>query len=348
MVTHGSVTDAELARHGRERSEVIDLSSNLHPDGPDPAVLAAFRTADISHYPEPGAGPLRSLLAAHHHLDPSQVLVTAGATAAIHLVIRELLAPGDTCAIFPPTFGEYRAAAQLAGVSVVEHRTEQPLFGLPTLVSPSALGVLCNPNNPTGAYLDRPQVEELAAQLGGPLVLDVAYDAFVDQPWDADALVRDGAAVLVVHSMTKLHAIPGLRLGYITGREELIARLEAAQHSWAVGAPAVAAVAAGVEALRQDRVRRDGLVELREGRERLRRLFEAHGVLVAPSHANFVLACVGDASAFRARLLEESGVVVRDASSFELPSWIRIAVPSPIRMPRVAACLELLLDGWRS
>ncbi|MDA0352720.1 MAG: histidinol-phosphate transaminase [Chloroflexi bacterium] len=339
-VVHGSVTDAELAHLGRARSELLDLSSNLHPDGPDPAVLAAFRAADVTHYPEPGAEPLRSLLAAHHRLEPEQLLVTAGATAAIHLALRALLRPGDACALFPPTFGEYEAAVRLTGATVTEYLGAPPDFAPPEPVSTASLGVLCNPNNPTGAYLERSAVESLAAQLGGPLLLDVAYDAFVDEAWDADALPREGAPVVVVHSMTKLHAIPGLRLGYVTGPAALIARLEAAQPSWSVGAPALAA---GIEALRHDAARRAAIDDLRASRARLRGAFERAEVECAPSQANFVLARVGDASAFRARLIEVSGVAVRDTTSFGLPDWIRIAVPARAALPRVLQGLNAVL-----
>ncbi len=339
-VAHGSVTDEELRSLGLAREEVLDLSSNLHPAGPTPGVLAAFRGADVSHYPEPHAEPLRSRLADHHDLASDQVLVTAGATAAIHLVIRALLGSGDTCALFPPTFGEYEAAVRLAGATLIERRFEPPAFDLPSVVEPADLGVLCNPNNPTGAYLERSDVERVAAELGGPLLLDVAYDAFVDAPWDADALVREGASVLVVHSMTKLHAIPGLRLGYVTGPASLIAILEAGQPSWAVGAPAIAA---GLEALGQDRARRAALANLRATRTHLRGVFGRHGVECAPSEANFVLARVGEASEFRARLLAGSGIVVRDATSFGLADWIRVALPPESELGRVAAALDAAL-----
>lgn len=341
-VVHGSVTDEELATLGLARDEVLDLSSNLHPAGPTPEVLAAFRGADVSHYPEPQAEPLRSRLAEHHDLTPDQVLVTAGATAAIHLAIRALLGSGDTCALFPPTFGEYDAAARLAGATVIDRPLAPPTFDLPQEFEPADLGVLCNPNNPTGAYLDQSDVERLIEELGGTLLLDVAYDAFVDTPWDADALVREGASVLVVHSMTKLHAIPGLRLGYVTGPASLIAILEGAQPSWAVSAPAIAA---GLVALRQEAPRRAALADLSETRTHLRGVFSRHGIECAPSEANFVLARVGAASEFRARLLAGSGIVVRDATSFGLADWIRVALPPESELGRVTTALDAALTG---
>jgi threonine-phosphate decarboxylase len=335
-VTHGSVTDRELAALGLERADVLDLSSNLHPAGPDPRVLDAMRAADIGLYPEPDGEPLRAALARLEGLTTDEVLVTPGATAAIHLALRVTVEPGASCALFPPTFGEYEAAARLAGATIREQATEGPAFELPDRVAPASIGVLCNPNNPTGVYLTRAEVERVVDGLGGALVLDVAYDAFVEDPWDADQLHRDGLPVVVIHSLTKLHAIPGLRLGYVTGAPELIARLGAAQPSWSVGAPAIAA---GLAAVELDAERRLATGEARRALEVLRDALEQSGVSCAPSRANFLLAEVGDGAAVRSELIAEAGIVVRDCASFGLPGWIRVAAPSPAEIERVSRAL---------
>lgn len=339
-VIHGSVSDAELAALGVVRGDLLDLSSNLHPAGPDTEVLAAFRGADVSHYPSTDGEPLRSLIARHHELDPDQVLVTAGATAAIHLAARALLGPGDRCALFTPTFGEYEHAIRLAGGEVVELPLPPPAFERPRGAIDADLAILCNPNNPTGNYLERREVEALLPRTGSPLILDVAYDAFVDNRWDADSLVREDAPLLVIHSMTKLHAIPGLRIGYVTGPAALLRRLEALQTSWPVSSPALAA---GAVALRQDVARRAALSGLSEARQTLRGVFERVEVDCAPSKANFVLARVGDAAGFRKRLIEDHRIVVRDASSFGLPDWVRVALPPAERLGHVAGALEAAL-----
>jgi histidinol-phosphate/aromatic aminotransferase/cobyric acid decarboxylase-like protein len=330
-VVHGSVQDVELAALGLRREDVIDLSANLHPAGPDPAVIEAARAAALDRYPPPDAGPLREAIAAHHGLDPAMVLVTPGATAAIHLVARTLIEVGDAAAIFPPTFGEYRAALDLAGACVREHPAASPAFEVPVAaVEPAALAFLCRPNNPTGTALSGSDVTQLLDRLtGGTLVLDVAYAPFLDgeDGLDAHALMRSGAPVVAVHSMTKLHAIPGLRLGYVVANKATIARIEAAQPSWSIDAPAFDA---GLVAIGQAEARRALLAELPATRDRMRAAFEAAGCATAPGRANFLLAEVGDASAARAALLRR-GFAVRDCTSFGLPGWVRVAVPaSPV------------------
>lgn len=336
-VVHGGLNASELEALGIDPIDVLDLSANLHPLGPHQHVLHNAREADLRHYPEAHAESFRDILAARAGLEPTQVLVTAGATDAIHLAARALLRPGDTCALWPPTFGEYAAAVTIAGANVVEYRSEPPDFAPRLEVATAPLGMLCNPNNPTGAYLERAQVEAIHARLGGTLLLDVAYDPFVEGAWDGDDLVRAGADVLVVHSMTKLHAVPGLRLGYITGPAARIAQLAALQPSWSVSATALAAGPAmlSVETWQRSVVRAITLV-----RAQLVDGLAGASLEVVPGRANFLLALVGDAAAFRLALLHR-GFAVRDCTSFGLPEWVRVAVPSE-------GAVRRLLTAWRA
>ncbi len=135
-VVHGGADDAELAAHGLRAEDVLDLSANLHPDGPHPAVIEAARSAPLDRYPHAEALPLREAIAAAYHLDPVTVLPVPGGTAAIHLVARVLLKPDERAFVITPAFGEYAAAARSAGATVVEVRTPPPDFSINVNESP--------------------------------------------------------------------------------------------------------------------------------------------------------------------------------------------------------------------
>ena len=333
-VLHGGLDDRELRTLGIDPASVLDLSANLHPDSPPPAVIEALRTADISRYPSPDAAPLRQAIAALHEVDERCVIVTPGASAAIYLVLSALAARGDRCAIFPPTFGEYARAIAAAGAVAVPSATEPPLF-TPALSEDVDLAVLCNPNNPTGRYLARPAVEAIAAR-ARVLVLDAAYEWAVEDAWDSTELVRDGAPTVVIHSMTKLFAMPGLRVGYVLAPPSLANRIRLRQPPWPVGAPEIAAGLAAIEAIEE---RRHALPDLQRRRGMLETRFAALGCRTTTSAANFVLNEVGDAPAFRSAMLSH-GFAVRDATSFGLPAWVRIAVPSEAHLLRLNAAIE--------
>ena len=335
-IVHGGLSDADLAAAGADAGDVIDLSANLHPDGPHPLVIEAMRNAALDRYPEPDAASLRDAIAESIGLEPEQVLVTAGATGAIHLAAHALLRPGDACTVFTPAFSEYEGAARAAGARVVRHDAAPPEFVPPSDPPPAALTMIGNPGNPHGAYLEAGAVRRLAAESGGVLLLDAVYEPFVEDSWDANELVRQGFPVLVVHSFTKPHSIPGLRIGYVTGPGELIARLAALQQPWVVGAPALAAAHAALPLAASRRAIAGAVGETREA---LRSFFAERGVGTAPSRANFVLAFVGDAAGLRARLLRR-GFAIRDCTSFGLPEWVRIATPSARDLPRLITAIE--------
>ena len=136
---------------------------------------------------------------------------------------------------------------------------------------------------------------------------------------------------MVVGSLTKLLACPGLRLGYVLADPDLVARCRARQPAWSVGGLAAAALPELLEAA-------DlpgwcaGVAQLRGA---LTDLLASHGLPVRPSDANWVLV---DRGGLR-EALAPHGVVVRDCASFGLPGVTRIAVPSEEGLERLAAAL---------
>ncbi len=336
-VAHGGVQPEELAALGLNPAAVVDLSANLHPAGPDPRVLEAARSARLDRYPSPDAAPLREATAAARGLDAGCVLITPGATAAIHLIARAFLREGDRCAILGPAFGEYAAAAIACGAQPVEVRADPPAFAprhQDARLTNAALTFVCQPNNPTGVALDAASLAGLAAR-SRMLVVDEAYADFAPDVATAEGLVGEGAPVAVVRSMTKLHAIPGLRLGYVIAATPVIERLARLLPSWSVDA---VSLAAGLVAVEQHEARRALLAGLPAARDRLREACAAAGWATTEARANFVLARTGDAQATRSALLH-AGFAVRDCTSFGLPEWVRIAVPPEAHIDRLGEAI---------
>jgi L-threonine-O-3-phosphate decarboxylase len=341
---HGGAQARELRALGLDPREALDFSANINPLGPPPAVLQAIRDADYSRYPDPDCLDLREAIAARLHLRPQEILIGNGSTELIHLTARAFSSGGQRCTIAGPTFGEYEAGARSAGGRVQEVRaTEATGFrpDIPALrqaLAGSALTFLCNPNNPTGAYLSREDVMALAEGYAGVLVIDEAYASFVDGAWDALDLIAGGKAALL-RSMTKDYAIPGLRLGYLLAREDLIERVRRYQVTWSVNA---GAIAAGLAALAEDAYLDTARALVRKNKALLVQGLRDLGLPVVEGTANFVLARVGDAAAMRRRLILQ-GLVVRDCASFGLPAYIRIAVRTE---PDCLRLLEALGDIW--
>ena len=348
---HGGLDAAELRSLGLRPEEVLDFSANINPLGPSDRVRQAAAEADISAYPDRRSLALREALASRLGVGLDRLLIGNGASELIHLLARACLRPGDRCLIFGPTFGEYEPAAAMAGAEV--HRVQAgegrgfrwPLdAAVRTILSLRPKVVfLCNPNNPTGVYLDPNDVLRIRDAVGeeGLLAVDDAFAPLADCPWDSVSLLGGGNAALL-RSMTKAHALAGARLGYLVGEPEVVAATRRLQPAWSVNA---IAQAAGIAALDDA----DHVAAAREvistAKAYLYGELKTLGVPAVPSAANFVLVRVGDARKVRDALLRRR-IAVRDCTSFGLPEHIRVAVRSSEDCARLVAALrEVLAHG---
>ena len=329
---HGGLNYTELKSLGLAPGDIMDFSASINPLGTAPGVLKAVHSINLAAYPDPDCVELREALGASLNLAPERILIGNGSTELIHMLARAWLKPGVGAVIFTPSFGEYEAACRVQGIEpdfIHASRNGAFRWDLPAALEllaamQPALVFLGNPNNPTGSYLGEGEVRQLAAVIhqDSLLVLDEAYLSFVEQGWDARPLLECGNVALL-RSMTKDHALPGLRLGYLLASPGTLHRVSEFGYSWSVNA---LAQAAGIAALgHQDHIVR-GRETVHAAKELLRKELERSGLEYTPSAANFLLVKVGDAACLRRRLLQDHGLCVRDCTSFGLPEHIRISV----------------------
>ncbi|MBX6771829.1 MAG: threonine-phosphate decarboxylase [Chloroflexi bacterium] len=343
-VVHGGVSAAELAALGRSSETVLDFSVNINPLGPPPAVVAAVKQASWTSYPDDGVPSLRRALAHRDGVSEQQVVVGNGSVELLWLIAIAFLSPSEPVVVVGPTFGEYARAARIAGAVVREYRAPPEgdfavdvtaVIALARAVQARAL-FLANPNNPTGALLPALALAELAARLPTTLlVIDEAYRAFADDPPNSGALL-ERENVILLRSLTKEYALPGLRLGYALAPASLARVLDAVRPPWNVNA---IAAAAGLAALAESDYRERARAVIREARTYLDQEFRRRGFRVIPSAANYLLVEVGNGARVRAALLAR-GICVRDCASFGLPGFIRIGVRTRSDCARLIAALD--------
>lgn len=348
LTAHGGLDAAELRSLGLRPDEVLDFSANINPLGPSDRVRRAAAEANISAYPDRHSLALREALATRLGVGLDRLLVGNGAAEPIHLLARAGIRPGDRCLIFGPTFGEYQAAAEVAGAEL--HWTQADAArgfrwdldaGVRTIkrLRPR-LVFLCNPNNPTGVYLASNDVLRIRDAIGrdGLLAVDDAFSPLADCPWDSASLLG-GGNVALLRSMTKAHALAGVRLGYLLAGPEVVSATRRLQPAWSVNS---VAQAAGIAALDDaDHVAAARKV-ISTAKAYLYRELEAMGIPAVPSAANFVLVRVGDARKVRGDLLRRR-IAVRDCTSFGLPEYIRIATRLPEECALLIAALREVL-----
>jgi histidinol-phosphate/aromatic aminotransferase/cobyric acid decarboxylase-like protein len=195
---------------------------------------------------------------------------------------------------------------------------------------------LCAPANPTGVPVDIEAVADLAR--GNPalgIVLDESFLALSER-FDDERRALPGN-VLRVRSLTKEHALAGVRVGYLVAREELAARIEAARPPWTTSAFAQAAATA---AMRERPFVEDSRDRLIADRRRLSAKLRELGFSTVPSSTIFFMVRVRDGAAVRARFLAGHRVLVRDCASFGLPDFVRVCAQPPAREARLLAAFR--------
>ena len=193
------------------------------------------------------------------------------------------------------------------------------------------LAWMCNPNNPTGEVVPQKEIDAMCQQEGTLLVIDQSYEDYTQsQLLTAQEAVKRGNVILI-HSMTKTYAIPGLRIGYVMAAPEIIRRISDCQHPWSVNALAIEAALFLLK--EQMHVIPDLNVYLDETEQLRLQLNQIDGITAFPTKTNFFL-CethVGTAAQLKAYLVEKHGILIRDASNFKGLSerHFRVATQSP-------------------
>ena len=211
-----------------------DFSTNVWYGG-EPAGLKDYvfsQWSAINRYPEVLAESLAARVATHHGVPPGQVLMSSGTTESIYLVAQAWA--GQHSTVITPAFAEYEDAGRLHG-----HELQFRAWGelRPGLELLGALVFVCNPNNPTGSVLAAGLLEDLLGTNPGTVfVLDEAFIEFTTHIQTAIPLLARFDNLLILRSLTKAYAIPGLRLGYVVASEKLIDRLTRGKAPWTVNA----------------------------------------------------------------------------------------------------------------
>lgn len=341
---HGGYCPAEWRRLGLDAGTLIDFSSNVNAFGPSPRVREALTRVPIDRHPDPEAGALREALAGRLGVHPQNVVVGNGSSEIIRLLSIAFLERGDPVLVLAPTFGEYRASAEIMGGRVISVLASEKTDLRPDLEAAAdrvrrerpKLAFLCNPNNPTGVHLSREEVQTLVETREETLwVMDESFVSFAESAWPSVPL-SERRNVVVLRSMTKDYGLAGLRLGYAVGRPEIVEALSRVKPPWSVNA---LAQAAGLAAIEDEEHMRRTLVLLRGESSRLQEAITRLGWRAAPSSVHFFLVEVGDGLGFRDRLARD-GFWVRDGSSFGLPTHVRICARKPEENARLLGALE--------
>ena len=294
------------------------LASNECPYGPLPSVARAIAAAatDVNWYPDNTAAALTEAIARRYDVPPAHIAVGCGSVGVTQQLLAAAAEPGDEVLFAWRSFEAYPILVPLTGASSVRiplRDETHDLAAMADAITPRTRVIfVCNPNNPTGTIVRRPELEEFLDRVPADclVVLDEAYADYVRDTSvpDGTVLYRDRPNVAVLRTFSKAHGLAGLRVGYLVGPEPVAAAVRTTMLPFAVNALAQTAAVASLAAEAELHERVDQAVK---ERARVRDELLALGWTVPPTEANFVWIRLGEDTQDFAAACARAGVSVR-------------------------------------
>lgn len=288
-----------------------NFSTNIHQNVDHSALIGHLASiGDIfKNYPEPEAESVEELIANILSINKDNVFVTNGATEAIYLIA--IMAQRKRSAIVVPTFREYQDACSVFrhNVSFISSPIEIP--------SDCDLVWICNPNNPTGRAYDADiLLSIIEANPDKLFVVDQAYSDYSIKPTLSPKVMDKLDNIILLYSLTKRFAVPGLRIGYSVGHKKILDNLKKFRMPWSVNS---IAIASALYLLQNRNDYHIDAVGLHKEIIRVSKAFTDIGLIVTPSDCNFILVELPDRSAAQLKswMIDNYGILIRDASNFE-------------------------------
>ena len=315
-------------------TRVLKMASNENPLGPSRRALRAMRRSlrSVHLYPDGSCAALVKRLAEEFRIAENQLIIGNGSNEIIELLARGFLSEGDQVISSEATFLVYPLITRACGaefVAVPMKDFRYDLKGiLDRITDRTKLIFIANPNNPTGTYVNREEVDDFIAKVPKDVIVcfDEAYVDFVeaqDFPYLLFHVKTEKPNILVLRTFSKTYGLAGLRVGYGMGAPGLIQYLHKVRQPFNVNSLAQAGAAAALD----DRLflwRTKRLVA--RGRKYLYRKLKRYGFRFVLSEANFILIdCGREADGVFQDFLRH-GVIVRSMTAYGLPTWIRVTV----------------------
>ena len=310
----------------------IKLASNENPLGPSPKAVEAIRGAlpNVHRYPDSHCFYLTRKLAEKTGVAPEGIVVGNGSDEIITLALRAFVNPGDEVVIAQPTFLIYRIASQItqAKIRVVPMKGfRYDLAGMRKAVTrKTKIVFIANPDNPTGTYVTRAEVEAFMEGLPRSVIVffDEAYAELVDVPDYPDTKAYLAThPVIITRTFSKAYGLSGLRVGYGFAPKELVAMMHRVREPFNVNSLAqVAAIAALEDKEHLEKTRQ----LLAQEKPLLYQALKELQLEAIPSAANFILFRVGPKAPELVAALLKKGIIVRDMQAWNLGHYIRVTV----------------------
>ncbi len=346
---HGARLEELAEASGRSMDELLDFSVNLNPFAP-PGLKNLLEKAckSITQYPDNRYLGFKKAAAEYLNVAPENIVIGNGSSELIRLFAEAVIEPGDRVIIPYPTFGEYEFQSKLLGAEV-EYIEYDSISNLKPQGCKAVF--LCHPNNPTGKLLRQNEVIKIAQKCIASEVFLCVDEAFIELSNPNESIVElavDNDFVIVLRSLTKAYAVPGLRIGFAVTSSGFAKLLDNIRLPWNLNSIAASAgehlMKVNKEYLEKSRI------AVKKEREWLdSQLSAIRGFKPYSSDANFILIDTRDFAINSKELVERMlrhGIIIRDCASFGLENHIRVAVRKRNENRRLVNAFTAVISEW--
>jgi histidinol-phosphate aminotransferase len=323
------------------QGDPLRLDQNTNLFGNNPALAKVKATdLDLTQYPTRDSDALRLALADFHGIPDDRFVCGNGGDELLDILCKAFGEPGATIATPWPSYSLYPHVAEVAGLKFKPVPTKRAFAQLDVdglVEAKPRIVVVATPNNPTGARFPAGELERLAADLDGVLVVDEAYIEYAGLKHSFLPRLEQFDNVVVLRTFSKAYGLAGLRVGYLAANEELAAALNKAKAPFNVG---VLPEALAIAALDEQEWVDAGVKAVRAERDRMSTRLTKAGLKVHPSESNFLLTEPPAGASETADVLRKAGILARTFSDAALQRCLRFTVGKPEHTDRVIRALE--------
>lgn len=337
MAVHGGNIDEISRKYNIDPKSILDFSANINPLGINKTVKESMIAAldKVERYPDITYFDLRYSISNYEHINIKDIFIGNGAAEVIFNIARAI--KPNKVLLPAPTFSEYEEAVRSVDSEIKYYKLkEENRYYLDEnfikeIDEDIDLIFICNPNNPTGVLTKKSFVERVlkkAEEVNAFVVMDESFLDFVEDEayYSSKDLLGNYKNLIIVKSLTKFFAMPGIRIGYgMSCNEEIIEKINVASVPWAINTVAAEATCT---ALKEEGYIKESIEYVKAQRDYLyEELKKLEFIKVFEPSVNFIMFKVLNNVDLKEQLIKR-GILIRSCGNYEGLSkeFYRVAV----------------------
>jgi histidinol-phosphate aminotransferase len=316
--------------------KVIKLSSNENALGASPKALIAYieHAKDVFRYADGSSTLLREKIAQKNNINPNQIVCGAGSDEIIALLTSSFVSVGDEVIYSEYGFLMYPISAQRVGAKAIKVKEKNLKTDVDAIINAvnkkTKIIFIANPNNPTGSYLNKDEINKLVANIPANvlIVLDHAYQEFVtvEDFYDGLEMVNKYKNVVLTRTFSKIYGLASLRIGWSYSSQNIADILNKARGPFNVSGPAQVSALASLDD--------DDFTQASKNHNTKwlkilnEELISINKIKIHPSIANFILIdflSPKNCEKVNQKLLENF-IIFREMKGYGLPACLRATI----------------------